>query len=78
MGLEHSPRRKWSPLTAAVLKKLGFHFLYVSCGQFFKGNSPQLGNKVAIEVTPVTLKSTTGNMRPSRIPKPLLEVFSHC
>ena len=77
MGLEHSPRRKWSSISAAVLKKLGVHFLYVTRGQYFKGNSPQLGTKVTIEVAPVTLQGATGNTRSRRIPKPLLEVFSH-
>ena len=61
MGLEYSPRRKWSSISAAVLKKLGVHFLYVTRGQYFKGNSPQLGTKVTIEVAPVTLQGATGN-----------------
>ncbi len=77
MGLEHSSRRKWSSIPAAVLKKLCFNFFYVTRGQFFKGNSPQLWTKVTIEFAPVTLQGATGNTRSRRIPKPLLEVFSH-
>jgi hypothetical protein len=70
VDLEHGAGSKWSSISTPFLQKLGFHLLHMARGKFFQWDWPQLGYKVAIDITFVTLQRALGNTESRTIPKP--------